>query len=337
MNLTTALITGLTTGALTCLAVQGGLLIGLLARRDEDAEASPRGWRRMLLPVAAFLIAKITVHTILGLGLGWFGDQIALTATIRIWLQAIAGTFMVLTGIRLIFPSFLPWLTIMPPSAMRRFIRQRAKSRTLIAPAVLGLLTVFIPCGTTQAMEVAAIATGNAAQAAGIMFGFTLGTAPLFLLVGVLAKGTVLLQRKLTYAAATLVVLLGLYTLNGVLILTDSPYEAHNVARSVAQGLTRSGDYQADAADAETNPTITVSASGYRPNEVTVPAGSPVTFTLKTKGRLGCTSIFTIPQLDIERDLSTQPTTTITTTFKKPGRYTYTCGMGMYRGVINAI
>lgn len=337
MNFTSALIIGLTTGGLTCLAVQGGLLIGVLARRDEDTGEPQRGWRRMLLPVAAFLIAKITIHTLLGSGLGWFGDQIALTATMRIWLQAIAGTFMVLTGIRLIFPSFLPWLTIMPPSAMRRFIRHRAKSRALIAPAVLGLLTIFIPCGTTQAMEIAAIATGSAAQAASIMLGFTLGTVPLFLLVGVLAKGTVLLQRKLTYAAATLVVILGLFTLNGVLILTDSPYEFHNVTRSFALAFSRSDDDAPDASDAETNPTINVLSNGYRPSEVTVPSGKPVTLTLVTKGNLGCTSIFRIPQLNLERDLSLKKTTTLTATFDSPGRYTFTCGMGMYRGTIIAI
>lgn len=336
MNFLTAFITGITTGGLTCLAVQGGLLVAILARRDEDGE-QPRTWQRLLIPVAAFLAAKIFIHTLFGFGLGWFGDRIALTTPIRVWLQVIAGSFMVITGIRLIAPGFMPWLTVMPPSAVRRLVRKSTKSRALFAPVILGLLTIFIPCGTTQAMEVASIATGNALQAASIMLGFTLGTAPLFLIIGVLAKGTTFLQKKLAYAAATIVVLLGLFTINGALILTDSPYEFHNVVRAVGTGLFGEGTEQDSVSDTNNNPVITVQANGYFPDEVTVPSGVPVTLTVRPKGRLGCTSQFRIPQLNIERNLTEGNDTAISATFTKPGRYTFTCGMGMYRGTIIAV
>ncbi len=336
MNFTTAFITGITTGGLTCLAVQGGLLIGVLALRTEDGE-EPHGWRRLIMPVAAFLVAKIAIHTLLGFGLGWFGSSIALTPTIRIWLQVIAGVFMLVTGIRLIAPGFLPWLTLMPPSAVRRFVRKNAKSQSLIAPFVLGLLTILIPCGTTQALEISAIATGNALRAAGIMFGFTLGTAPLFLIVGVLAKGTALLQKKMAYLAAAVVVFLGLMTLNSALVLTDSPYEFHNVSRSLGAALFGNDNSSDDATKANNNPTIGVSGSGYSPDEVTVNAGIPVAIKLVAKASLGCTGIFRIPQLNIEQSLTPSQTTTITATFPSPGRYTFTCGMGMYRGTIIAI
>ncbi|MFH0828912.1 MAG: sulfite exporter TauE/SafE family protein [Candidatus Kerfeldbacteria bacterium] len=336
MNFLTAFITGITTGGLTCLAVQGGLLLAILARRDEDQD-QPRTWQRLLIPVAAFLLAKIVIHTLFGFGLGWFGDRIALTTPVRVWLQVIAGTFMVLTGIRLVAPRFLPWLTIMPPSAVRRIVRKNTKSRALFAPVILGLLTIFIPCGTTQAMEVASIAAGNALQAASIMLGFTLGTAPLFIIIGVLAKGTAFLQRKLTFTAAAIVIFLGLFTINGSLILTDSPYEFHNVVRAIENGLLGEDSAHGTATEADDRPVITVQANGYSPDEVTVPAGSPVTLTLQPKGNLGCTSIFRIPQLNIEQTLSSGTPTTITATFSNPGRYIFTCGMGMYRGTIIAI
>src|SRR3989344_5932174 len=112
-----AFLTGLSTGGLTCLAVQGGLLVGLLARRQEDPTASTR-WQILLLPVAAFLLAKLAVHSALGFGLGWLGDSIQLTTVARIWLQTFAGLFMLLAGIRLFFPHWLPWLTISPPASI---------------------------------------------------------------------------------------------------------------------------------------------------------------------------------------------------------------------------
>lgn len=334
MSFLSAFMTGITTGGLTCLAVQGGLLIGVLAVADTESGAR-RDWRRLIMPVSAFLVAKIAIHTVLGFGLGWFGNSIALTPTIRITLQVVAGLFMLVTGIRLIAPNFLPWLTLMPPARVRRFIRASSKSTSLFAPFVLGLLTILIPCGTTQAIEIAAIATGDAFRAASIMLGFTLGTAPLFLIIGVLAKGTTLLQKRLSYVAAALVIGLSLYTLNGALVLTDSPYEFHNVTRAVGNALF--GERTAEPASANDTPTILVSASGYSPDEITVHAGRTVHLTLQTRSTLGCTGIFRIPQLNIEQSLTPSSTATITATFPNTGSYTFTCGMGMYRGTINAI
>ncbi len=146
-----AFLTGLTTGGLTCLAIQGGLLLGLLAIRQKEDQVLSR-WQRLILPVAAFLVAKLAIHTLLGFGLGSLGEKIQLSTTVRIWLQSFAALFIVIAGIRLLKPHWLPWLNVSPPAALRRLVRKSAKSQALLAPAMLGLLTIFIPCGTPQAM-----------------------------------------------------------------------------------------------------------------------------------------------------------------------------------------
>lgn len=331
----TALLTGLTTGGLTCLAVQGGLLFGLLARRQED-DAQLRGWQKLFLPVSAFLVAKIAIYTLFGLGLGWLGSKLQLTQTTRIVLQSIAGAFMIVAGIRLIVPSWLPWLNINPPAAVRRFVRRSAKSQALAAPAFLGLLTILIPCGTTQAMEIAAIATGKPLAAASILLAFTLGTAPLFLIIGVLAKGTAFFQSRLRWVAAALVVGLGLYTLNGVLIMVDSPLTLQRQATAFNK-VFLGGSNSNETEVAETDQVINVLSNGYNPDTVTVSAGQPVRLRLKTGGIYGCTSVFRIPKLKIEKSLPATGETIVTATFQNPGQYTFSCGMGMYSGTINAI
>ncbi len=328
-----AFLTGLSIGGLTCLALQGGLLLGLLARRQDQPHL--QRWQLLMLPVAAFLVAKLISHTLLGFGLGWLGDQIQLTTTARIWLQTSAGVLMLAAGIRLIFPHWLPWLTVTPPASVRRLVRKSARSELLIAPAILGFLTILIPCGTTQAMEVAAIATGSPVQAASLLFAFVLGTAPLFFLVGVLAKETAFLQRRLTAVAAAVVVGLGLYTLNGVLVLVDSPYSIQNeiaAFRALASGQSTAGAGSLDAA-----PTINVSNSGYEPNALTVPAGQPVSLTLKTVNNAGCTSIFRIPKVQVQKTLPRTGETIVTAVFPEPGRYSFSCGMGMFTGTIEAV
>lgn len=335
-----ALLTGLTVGGLTCLTVQGGLLLGLLARRTTDDDTSGPTWRRLLIPVGAFLAAKIIAHTILGLGLGWLGQSITLSTTARIWLQAIAAMTMLIAGIRLLKPGFLPWLQLTPPAGMRRFIRQRAKGQDIFAPAVLGLMTVFIPCGTTQAMEIAAIATGDALRAATIMFAFTIGTAPLFILVGLLARGTAIFQRRLSIAAALLVIGLGLYAFNGVLVASGSNYSMQNIIQSTKlafQGEPEEYSPTDAGGKATTTPTINVSGTGYTPDHLTVPAGQLVTITLKGGSQIGCASSFRIPKLKLDADVPPNGSTTLAATFPKAGRYEFSCSMGMFRGVITAV
>lgn len=326
-----ALIAGLTTGGLTCLAVQGGLLLGVLAKRDENQKAE-RTWTSIIAPIGAFLVAKLIAYTLLGLGLGLLGSKLQLSLTARLWLQVAAGVFMILSGIRLFFPRWLPWLDIHPPASVRRFVRHSARTQTSFAPAILGFLTILIPCGTTQAMELAAITTGSAFEAAAILFAFVLGTAPLFVVVGILARGTAVLQRRLTAGAAIVVVTLGLYSINGVLIATDSAYSAQNITASVRKVFSP----KEQTTETVSRVTIVVAPNGYSPSRVTVPAGQAVQIALERQGALGCTSLFLIPKLSIQTDIS-RGNKVVTATFPEPGSYRFTCGMGMYSGVIDAV
>lgn len=318
------------------MAVQGGLLLGLLAKQPDDATLF--GWRRYVLPVSAFLGAKLLTYTFVGFLLGWLGSAVVLSPTAKLWLQTFAALFMILTGLRLFWPQLLPWLTITPPASVRRFIRQRARSQALIAPAILGALTVFIPCGTTQSMEVNAIATGSPLQGAVLMAAFTLSTAPLFFLIGVAAKGTAIFQRRLTAAAAIVVISLGLYTFNGVLVAIGSNFSfQHQVA---AARYLLSGDTEVittSNAPILAQQTIQVNPIGYEPNYLRVPVGEPVTLTLKTTENTGCTSVFRIPKFKLEKTLPASGETVVTATFDEPGQYSFTCGMGMFTGTIEAV
>lgn len=331
----TAFITGITTGGLTCLAVQGGLLAALLAKQNTaDEDQIPR-WQRLLLPVGGFLIAKLVIYSVLGLVLGFVGQKISLSSTVQAWLQGIAAAFMIITGIRILWPHWLPWLMIQPPAKMRRFIRQSAKSELLVAPIILGTLTIFIPCGTTLAIEAAALASGSPLTGAEILFFFVLGTAPMFFLVGVLAKGSTFLQHRLKYATALLIIGTGLYSFDSALNLVDAPISFRNIVAAAQRGST-STDVD-DTSVATTTPVITVSYNGYSPNEIVVPAGQPVQLKLNSADSLSCTNIFLIPKLGIQRQLIPSSTLNLGLTFPKKGNYSFTCGMGMFTGTIRAI
>lgn len=337
MNNLTAFMTGLGTGGLTCLAVQGGLLIGLLAKQHEADEQKARTWQRLVLPVSGFLLAKLAVYTLFGFVLGLLGAKFQLSSTAQAWLQGLAALFMIVTGIRIIWPSWLPWLAITPPASVRRVIRRSAKSELLAAPIILGALTIFIPCGTTLAVEAAALATGHALPAAGIVFFFILGTMPLFFVIGVLAKGSSLLQSRLKYVTALLVICTGIYSFNAMLNSVDSPFSFRNVVARAREIRQRNIGGASVGVEATTTPTINVYANGYQPTQITVPAGQQIKVLLNAPGPLSCTSIFRIPKLGIQKQLAPNSNTSLSVTFPQPGSYTYTCGMGMYSGTITAI
>ncbi|NJP09865.1 MAG: hypothetical protein HC866_10575 [Leptolyngbyaceae cyanobacterium RU_5_1] len=104
-NLDVVFLTGLTTGGLSCLAVQGGLLASSIAyqaeqdvqqastqkERDNDLPARPPARQRLTVPIALFLAAKLVAYTLLGLLLGWLGSMLQLTPITRGMLQIAIG------------------------------------------------------------------------------------------------------------------------------------------------------------------------------------------------------------------------------------------------------
>jgi sulfite exporter TauE/SafE len=196
-----AFVTGLTTGGLSCLAVQGGLLASSLAHQIEQdylqqaAQAKPRKKSKSqapvrsnsALPIGLFLLAKLVAYTLLGALLGWLGSYLTLSPMTRAMLMIAIGIFMVGNALRMfnVHPIFR-YFSIEPPKFITRYIRRTAKGTDTATPLLLGALTVFIPCGVTQAMMAAALGTGSAGMGAALLFAFTLGTSPVFFVVAYL-------------------------------------------------------------------------------------------------------------------------------------------------------
>ncbi len=152
-NLWLIFSTGLIAGGLTCAAVQGGLLTATIA---QQGRGDPK--RREIGPILSFLIAKLVAYTILGLFLGWLGSFFQFSLKLQAILLAGVAIFMIGTALALleVHPLFR-YFIIHPPRFLTRLVRQQTKSGSLFAPAILGVFTIFIPCGTTQAMMALAV------------------------------------------------------------------------------------------------------------------------------------------------------------------------------------
>ncbi len=339
MNLWVIFLTGLTVGGLTCLAVQGGLLASLIASKEEEEVQSKIRKKNSVIPTVIFLIAKLVAYTILGFILGGFGGAITINQTVLTLMQFIAGAYMLLIALNLleVHPIFR-YAVIQPPRFLTRLIRNQSKSKDIFAPALLGAMTIFIPCGTTLAMEALAISSRSPYLGALIMAVFVLGTTPLFFGIGWITSilGDNFRGRFLKIAAIA-VIYLGLASINGALIALDFPINSHTIAESVRNV------FQANQTAYNTKKPITqtaeiiVSSGGYSPSYIRVKQGVPVSLTVTGKDAYSCASAFRIPSLGISRNLQANESYTVAFTPKEKGKIRFTCSMGMYSGVIEVL
>ena len=121
---------------------------------------------------------------------------------------------------------------------------------------------------------------------------------------------------------------LGVISINGGLNVIGSPVTLQSIGRSFSEASTSKTVNGVQVAS------IDVYATKYEPNYLKFQAGVPVRLALTTKGALGCTSIFRIPALGIQTSLQ-QKDQIIEFTPNKQGKITFTCGMGMYSGVMD--
>lgn len=340
MNLWVIFLTGLTVGGLTCLAVQGGLLASVIASREEREIEEGINKKNPVFPTLAFLTTKLLVYTALGFLLGAFGGAIGISQTTQTIMQLVAGLYMVVIALNLlnVHPIFR-YAVIQPPRFLTRKVRDQSKSKDLFAPALLGAMTIFIPCGTTLAMEALAISSANPFLGASIMAAFILGTTPLFFGVGWLTS--VLgdnFRAKFLKVAAIAVIYLGVTSINGSLVAFNSPVTAQKIAEGISVAFT-TGDSISQSSNVETNqnPQIDITSSGYSPNYIRVKKGELVTLTLRSKDAYSCAVAFRIPSLGISKNLLANETYTFTFTPTEVGEIQFNCSMGMYRGVIEVI
>ncbi|KAF0108842.1 MAG: hypothetical protein FD146_728 [Anaerolineaceae bacterium] len=347
-----AFITGLTTGGLSCLAVQGGLLASSLAHQIEQdiLEAGTQKGKRVAhpktaLPIALFLLSKLVAYTILGFLLGLLGSVLTLNSTVRAILLIGIGIFMVGNALRMfnVHPIFRIF-AIESPKFITRYIRRAANGkggsqtrphRDWFTPIFLGALTVLIPCGVTQAMMAVALATGSPLQGAALMFAFVLGTSPVFFLVAYLTTRIgARLEKWFMRFVAVVVLVLGLVSVNSGLNLVGSPLALANwfrPAETAQPALASSPLPQSDGV------TLYLSAEndGYYPQVLNAKSGTAVTLNVVTNRTFSCARDFVIPALGVEELLPETGTVTIPIPAQPAGTVMrFTCSMGMYTGEI---
>jgi len=323
-------IIGLVAGTSSCLAVTGGLLLALAARHNELHKAETT-WQKFK-PLLHFNIGRLVSYLVLGGVVGFLGQSITLSTRMTGYMNIIVA--FVMLYLALIILGIIPKgsFPIRPPKKLSRWIAGLSESDHPAAPFTLGAFTFFLPCGFTQSLQLAALASGSFIAGSTIMFVFALGTLPSLLGISAIsAAATGTFSRLFLRFSGALVLILALFNLNSGFALTGfdlSRVFAGSNQNTNAPAPIMNGDVQ--------EVSMAVTSYGYEPRNLTIKAGVPVRWKINGDAAIGCTSIMTIPSLNITKALIpgeniiefTAPTT---------GQLAFMCSMGMVRGSFTVI
>lgn len=327
---TSAVIIGLTAGISTCMALVGGLVMAFAARHAEHhPEATAL---QKFHPHLWFNLGRLISFVLLGGAIGALGAIMKISVSTTGWLTIAAGLLMAMLGLSLvgIFPRMRTGISL--PAGIARLVGldRPTASYSHRGSLVSGALTFFLPCGFTQAMQVAAIGSGTFGGGALIMGAFAIGTTPGLLGIGGLAsvlKGPG--GRFTLKVIGVAVLLLGLWNTGNGWSLT---------------GITLGQPASAAIGQAAQLPPVRNGvqvlqmkqwAGGYNPNKLTVRAGVPVRWEITADGA-GCASAMVVPSLGIRKALL--PGLNVLEFMpKQPGSIKFSCAMGMFRGTIAVV
>lgn len=325
-NLWIIFTTGLIAGGITCAAVQGGLLTATIASQKSDGNK--------VIPVLSFLLAKLLAYTMLGGLLGYLGTAFTFSLTVQAILLTVVAIFMIgSAGAMLELHPLFRYFVIQPPRFLTRLVRAQTKSASMFGPVILGAFTIFIPCGTTQAMMAVALATRNPLYGAAVMFAFIVGTFPVFFGIGYIVevlKGT--FAKHFARVASLVIVVIALSNLRSAAVITGISGNLNSGLTSVWCTLTVCNTAQ-NAGTVATNVTLYIEPRGYRTDAQAIAKGQTITMTIINNGASTCAQAFTIPSLGLQEIVPKGQQKTIS--FKAPitpGRLDYSCSMGMYSG-----
>lgn len=338
-SLLVVLIVGLTAGVSTCMALVGGLILGISARHAEKhPEATPM---QKFRPHLFFNLGRITSYFVLGGLIGLVGKAFQLSGTLLGILTIIIGIVMLVVGFQLteLFPRLSNFSFTLPTNITRilGIRKHHEKEYSHLNSALVGALTFFMPCGFTQAMQLYAMSTGNFLSGALIMGAFALGTAPGLLGIGGLTsviKGT--FARRFFKFAGIVVVALALFNILNGFNLTDISSKSSTSSSKNETKAVPTPNPNATPTDGKQIVRMTQNSNGYSPHSFTVKKGIAVKWIVNSTDPNSCAASLYSSQLNIRSYLK-YGENIFEFTPTEVGRINFSCSMGMYRGYFEVI
>ncbi len=333
---------GLIAGISSCAALVGGLVLSMSKQWLEIYSGKNISTFRKLQPHLMFNIGRILTYAVLGGLLGAVGSKLQISLQFNSFLIIAVSVVMLLLALQMLGVKALRRFQPTLPKFATRYIADETNFKGRYMPFIMGGLTFFLPCGFTITSQGLALISGSPIQGGLIMVFFALGTAPALLLIGFSAVKFSSRPRfayQFSRIAAIVILFFALFNINsqmnvlGFVSLNDIKIQPFQ-----ASGGTVDGKGLAPIVDGKQVLKMDASSSGYNPNYFKVKVNTPVRWEINDVGTSGCTnavisnSLFSgsIPltpgQISIKEFTPT-----------KPGKYKFSCWMGMVSGIIEVV
>jgi len=334
---------GLLAGISTCAALIGGIVLSMSKQwlglySDKDSVL------RKLQPHLMFNFGRIAFYALGGAVLGMVGERLQISLRFSSFLIIGISVLMFLLALQMLGVKSLRKFRFALPKSITRYAADESNFRGRYMPFVMGAFTFFLPCGFTITVQGLALVSGRPLQGGLIMFFFALGTFLPLLFIGLTS---IKFSKKPRWAyrfskiAGILVLFFALFNLNNQLNVLGYGNFTDLIFKP-SQFITDNGNAERDIAPPVDNGRqiikMEASSSGYKPNYFRVKAGVPVRWEITDTGASGCTNAVIASGLFSDPVNLTRGQTSVKEfTPQKPGKYKFSCWMGMVSGVIEVI
>ncbi len=201
-------------GSLHCVGMCGPF--ALMAGSSGAGNGS--AWRGTV----CYSLGRLVTYTAVGLIFGSLGMALNRGTAFAPWQQTAtyaAGGLMIVVGL-IALARQIGWQVRLPSMAghLQKLLQSRFQTVRRQPPLrkafLIGALTCLMPCGWLYTFAIVAAGTGDPAQGAMVMLVFWLGTVPVMVTLAVgLGRLGQSVQRRIPVAMASLVILVGLFTI----------------------------------------------------------------------------------------------------------------------------
>ena len=333
------LLLGLVAGFSSCAALVGGIVLSM-AKQWGELYSPEDPLKKRLEPHLLFNSGRLISYAGLGAVLALIGGSLRITPSFSAILVVVVSIIMVVLGLQMLGVRHLQRFQFTMPRSITRYVADEGHFKSRYMPFTMGALTFFLPCGFTITAQSFALVSGNPLQGSLIMLFFALGTLPMLLVIGfssVKFLENPRLAKGFLKVAGVIVLFFALFNINNQLVVLNAPNLSDIFSPSRAS-TAATGVTLPPIVDGKQVLRMEASASGYDPSNLTVRAGVPVRWEIKDIGTSGCTNAV-ISQDLFDGQISLTPGKISTKEFtpKEPGKYRFSCWMGMVTGTINVV
>ena len=332
-------ILGLIAGISSCAALIGGVVLSL-SKQWLEIYSKEESTLMKLQPHLMFNAGRLLSYTVLGALLGMLGSKLEISLTFTSALIIVVSFMMILLALQILGVKSLRRFQLTAPRFITRYVTDENRFQGRYMPFLMGILTFFLPCGFTITAQGLALISASPLQGGLIMLFFALGTMPMLLLIGL---SSIKLSQNLDLSfiflkvAGILVLFFAFYNINsqlnvlGLKSFTDFNTKSIQPSQNIEEGL-------APIIDGKQVLKMDAYSYGYEPDYFKVQAGIPVRWEITDKGTSGCTNAIISKGL-FDEEISLVPGETSVKEFtpEKPGKYKFSCWMGMISGIIEVV